>query len=189
MGVPALQNIYNEKYTIEEFMELTEDIHAELIDGCIYNMAPPKRFHQEIVGELYSEIRNYIKRNKGGCKVYPAPFGVKLSDDTLVEPDISVICDKSKLTENGCDGAPDWIIEVTSSNSANDYSRKLRLYMENDVREYWIVDPDLQIVTIHHFKDKKSICEIHSFTDTLQAGIYQDNAEQLEICISSLIES
>lgn len=79
-------------------------------------MAPPNRLHQELVSELHYKITDYIKKNNGACKVFPAPFAVFLNadDKTYVEPDISVICDKSKLDDRGCVGAPDWIIEIAS---------------------------------------------------------------------------
>ena len=89
------------------------------------------------------------KKNKGKCEVYTAPFDVKLSESTVVIPDISVICDSSKLTDKGCSGAPDWIIEIVSSNAIHDYLLKLNLYQAYGVREYWIVDPKKQSVTVY----------------------------------------
>ena len=96
------KHFYNQIYLFPSRRET-----AELIDGVIYDMAPPNRLHQELVMNLSAEIRDYIKKNNGSCKVYPAPFGVFLNQDdkTYVEPDISVICDKSKLDDRGCNGA------------------------------------------------------------------------------------
>ena len=112
--MPALKE--NKKYTIEDIMALPENEHAELIDGQIYYQAAPSRKHQDISGELYATIHDYIKRNGGQCKVYHAPFAVLLNDDdsVYIEPDISVICDRNKLSDRGCEGAPDWIIEIVS---------------------------------------------------------------------------
>ena len=112
-------------YTEEDYYNLSENVRAELIEGnLIYNQAAPSRIHQAILSELHTVINNYIKSKGGSCRVYPAPFAVKLRENckTIVEPDISVICDKNKLTDRGCTGAPDWIIEIVSpSNSSHDY--------------------------------------------------------------------
>ena len=131
-------------YTEEDYYSLPDDVHAELIDGILYDMTPPSRRHQGILGELHIAIGNYIKAKNGSCHVYLAPFAVKFFDDskTIVEPDISVICDPSKLTDRGCSGAPDWIIEMASpSNTGHDYITKLSLYLNAGVKEYWIVNP------------------------------------------------
>lgn len=165
-------------YTIEDYYMTGEDEHVELIDGVLYDMAPPNRFHQKISMRLGNHIENYINENNGDCEVYAAPFGVQLSEDdesTIVEPDISVICDKNKLTDKGCVGAPDWIIEIVSpSNPAHDYIRKLKLYLRAGVREYWIVDPLTSDVTVYDLSDKAPIPEYYSFDDTVKAGIYKD---------------
>ena len=112
--------------TVADMEALPEGTRAELIDGVIYDMAAPTIAHQEIVSFLTWKIRDYIYSKNGKCKVFPSPFDVQLDKDdyTLVQPDISVICDKDKLS-NGkrCVGAPDWVIEVVSpSTSDQDYS-------------------------------------------------------------------
>ena len=91
-------------YTIKDIYNLPEGIRAELIDSHIYYMAPPSRTHQKLVMELSGSIRDYIRKNNGSCEVYPAPFAVHLDEksNTYVEPDISIICDLSKLNEQGC---------------------------------------------------------------------------------------
>lgn len=101
-------------YTIEYIYTLPEGQRAELIDGQIYNMAPPNRIHQKLIYQLGKVIGNYIDSKHDNCEVYHAPFAVFLNKDNknYVEPDISVICDKSKLDDRGCNGAPDWIIEI-----------------------------------------------------------------------------
>ena len=116
-------------YTIEDIYSLPEGQRAELIDGKIYNMAPPVRIHQKLISELTQSIGQYIKSNGGNCDIYPAPFAVFLNDDNrnYVEPDISVICDKGKLNEKGCNGAPDWIIEIASP--SNILLKNLSLYV------------------------------------------------------------
>ena len=159
--------------TTEYIENLPDGERAELIEGRIYNMAPPSRRHQELTGELYYRIADYIKSNNGGCKVYAAPFAVRLNSDeyTYVEPDISVICDESKLDERGCSGAPDWIIEVVSPASRRvDYLIKLMQYKNAGVREYWIVDPAKERVTVYGF-EKETVDE-YSFSDKIGVNIY-----------------
>ena len=109
----------DDNYTTDYIYSLPEGKRVELIDGQIYDMAPPARLHQKILMELSANIRDYIKQKGGSCEVYPAPFAVFLNQNnkTYVEPDISVICDKSKLDDRGCNGAPDWIIEIVSPGS------------------------------------------------------------------------
>ncbi len=162
-------------YTTEDIYNLPEGQRAELIDGQIYYMAPPTYRHQEIVSILHGTIYNYIKSKKGPCKVIPAPFAVFLNknDKTYVEPDISIICDKSKRTEHGCIGSPDWIIEVVSPSSRQmDYFTKLFKYRSAEVREYWIVDPMKNRIMVYQF-ETGTITE-YSFADSVKVGIYED---------------
>ena len=162
-----------EGYTVEDIYALPEGERAELINGQIYYMAPPSRSHQRVCGKLYQTIVNYIEANKGNCEVYVAPFAVFLNNDdsNYVEPDISVICDTSKLDEKGCHGAPDWIIEIVSPGSRRtDYFMKLFKYRTAGVREYWIVDPDKNRITAYNFETEDTL--EYSFNDSVQAGIY-----------------
>ena len=132
-------------YTISDIYALPDGERAELIDGQIYNMAPPGRLHQKISWKLHQAIANYIDSRNGLCEVYAAPFAVFLNDDDInyVEPDLSVIGDLSKLDDKGCHGAPDWVIEIVSPGSrARDHMTKLFKYRTAGVREYWIVDPE-----------------------------------------------
>lgn len=156
-------------YTSEDYWNLPEGQRAELIDGKLYAMAPPSRMHQEILGELHTAINNYIKSKNGTCKVYPAPFAVNLNaDDKIwVEPDISVICDQNKLSDQGCKGAPDWIIEIVSpSSSRADYMIKLFKYRTAGVREYWIVNPMKKAVQIYIFEGEED-SNLFSFDDEI----------------------
>ena len=164
-------------YTESDYYNLPEGIRAELIDGKIYNQAAPSRIHQKLLGELYTVINTYIKTRNGFCQVYPAPFAVKLlaDQDTIVEPDISVICDHSKLTDRGCSGAPDWIVEIVSpSSTGHDYIHKLQLYAEAGVREYWIVDPMEQRIVVYHLEQEAFDVNFYTFQDQVKAGIYED---------------
>lgn len=164
-------------YTEEDYYNLPENIHAELIDGQFYYMAAPSRVHQRILSELHLTIGQYIRTKGGNCHVYPAPFAVKLFEekDTVVEPDISVICDSNKLTDRGCTGAPDWIIEIISPGTASqDYVRKLNLYMDALVREYWIVDPHTQKIHVYCLNETDFSLVIYTFQDKVKANIYED---------------
>ena len=141
-------------YTEDDYYNLPEDVRVELIDGQFYNMSAPSRIHQTILMELSGTIREYIKSKSGSCHVYPAPFAVKLfkKQETIVEPDISIICNKDKLTDRGCTGAPYWIIEIVSpSNPGHDYIHKLNLYADAGVREYWIVDPRTERIIVYYY--------------------------------------
>ena len=161
-------------YTIEDIYALPDGERAELIDGRIYYMAPPSWKHQRISSYLHNEIYNYIKDNNGGCEVLAAPFAVFLNKDDMnyVEPYISVICDTSKLDDKGCHGATDWVIEIVSpSSKPRDYMTKLFKYKTAGVREYWIVDPDKQMVTVYGFE--KETVEQYNFDEDVPVGIYE----------------
>lgn len=173
-------------YTVDYIYSLPEGQRAELIDGVIYDMAPPNRMHQEIVSQLTKVIGQYIDKNNGQCKIYPAPFAVFLNDDdrNYVEPDISVICDKNKLDDKGCNGAPDWIVEVVSPSTKRiDYGIKLFKYRTAGVREYWIINPLTNSVNVFDLEnDEKS--DQYTFDDDIEVCIY----ENLIINISELIK-
>lgn len=165
-------------YTEDDYYNSPEDTRAELIDGQIYDMAAPSRIHQRILSELHITIGQYIRSKDGLCEVYPAPFAVKLFQDdntTIVEPDISVICDRRKLTDRGCTGAPDWIIEIVSpSTSSHDYIRKLHLYADAGVREYWIVNPMTQSIYVYFLVGDKFKTTAYTFQDRVKVNIYDD---------------
>lgn len=159
--------------TIDDIYALPDGTRAELIDGHLYNMAPPSRKHQEIAGELFAVIREYIRHKNGACRPYIAPFAVFLNKDdrNYVEPDICVICDPGKLDDKGCVGAPDWIIEVVSDSSVHmDYNTKLFKYRSAGVREYWIIDPRKDLVLVYSFFNGNM--EEYSFNDDIPVGIY-----------------
>ena len=163
-----------EVYTIEDIYALPNGERAELIDGKIYYMAPPNTKHQRLVHFFDREIGNYIQSKHGECEVFPAPFAVFLNenDTNYVEPDISVICDKNKISDKGCHGAPDWIIEIVSPSSKQmDYYKKLFKYRTAGVREYWVVDPEKELVTIYSFE--KDSMEEYSFDKDIPVGIYE----------------
>lgn len=176
----------NDIYTIEDIYALPAGQRAELIDGHIYDMAPPSYLHQKLVMELSATIRDYIKSHGGPCEVLPAPFAVFLNQDdhNYVEPDVSVICDPGKINDRGCNGAPDFIIEIVSPSSQRmDYLTKLFKYRTAGVREYWIVNPMKETVQTYLFGDIEDFNQ-YSFDDEIPVGIYDD----LKICIADLLK-
>ena len=173
--------------TIADIEALPEGTRAELIDGRLFLDTAPTVIHQAIVNFLVTEINIYIRSKGGKCRVFPSPFDVQLSADdiyNLVQPDISVICDRDKLS-NGkrCIGAPDWVIEVVSpSTKAQDYIIKRGKYQAAGVREYWIVDPSKKRVSMCNFETPDY--EDCNFNESAKVGIYPDlviNFAEMEI--------
>lgn len=163
------------QYTVSDIYDLPEGERAELIDGTIYYMAPPGRRHQKLVHFLDRTIGNYIQDRQGECEVYPAPFAVFLNknDRNYVEPDISVICDGNKLNDRGCNGAPDFIIEVVSPGSRTmDYMIKLFKYRSAGVREYWIADIEKDRILVYFFETE--FLNEYTFSDRVKVSIYED---------------
>jgi Uma2 family endonuclease len=138
-----------QKYTYADYALWPDDERWELINGEAYAMTAPQRLHQDIVFELGRQVGNYLQGKP--CKGYVAPFDVRLPRkdeadakvETVVQPDLSVICDQSKLDKMGCRGAPDWIVEVLSpSTTLKDMNTKRSLYEQHGVQEYWIIHPE-----------------------------------------------
>lgn len=173
-----------EIYTIDDIYALPDGERAELIDGKIYYMAAPSRTHQRILHFLDRTIGNYIQSNNGKCEIYPAPFAVFLNKDktNYVEPDISVICDPTKLDEKGCHGAPDWVIEIVSQGSKSmDFFIKLIKYRTAGVREYWIVNPIKDLITVYRFDKEEVEVEQYSFDEEIPVGIFEGFSIKLSI--------
>ncbi|MBO5353399.1 MAG: Uma2 family endonuclease [Lachnospiraceae bacterium] len=173
--MPALQP-QPQLITLEQYEALPEDKRVEVFDGVTYNMASPSQEHQTISMELSTILNTYIKEKKGSCKVFHAPFDVKLSDQplTIVQPDLMIICDRNKLDGKRCNGAPDFIIEIVSpGNPADDYIRKLYYYKNAGVREYWIVDSRRKTITVNYF-DGNMLNIQYSFDSVIKVNIYED---------------
>jgi len=175
-GSESMLALQPETINLTQYEALPEDIRVEVFDGVIYNMTSPSQMHQSILLELSTLLNTYIKRKRGDCKVFIAPFDVLLSDNplTIVQPDIMIVCDKNKLDEKRCNGAPDFIIEIVSpSNPSDDYIRKLYYYKNTGIREYWIIDLRRKTVTINYFE--KNLLNIqYSFESTIKVNIYDD---------------
>lgn len=160
-------------YNGEDIEKLSENVRAELIQGVLYMLSAPNRMHQFLITQLMLRIGNHIQKRKGGCHVYTSPFDVRLfgDDSTVVQPDILVVCNKNILTEKGCSGAPDWLIEIVSaSNSKHDYNTKLMQYQRAGVREYWIVDPFERKISVMNFENA-SLTEQYSYEQEVPSGV------------------
>lgn len=174
-------------YTYKDYLAFDENERIEIIEGEIINMSPaPSRIHQKIITEILFKIRQFIESNSGPCEVYPAPFDVIFKNDdedvinsrNIVQPDISVICDKNKLTDKGCTGSPDMIVEVISPyNPSNDYVRKLNLYEHFKVKEYWIINPMKRNILVYVLTENGYDAPTsYTFNDKVKVNIY-DNLE------------
>lgn len=181
------------KFSYADYLTWPGDERWEIIDGIPYMQATPSRIHQEISGELFLQIGNYLK-NKS-CKVYNAPFCVRLDiqeDDNdiknVVEPDITIVCDKSKLDDKGCVGAPDMIIEIISpSSTRNDKIIKFNKYEEAGVKEYWIAEPDQKFISVFVLQENQRYGrpEIYTEDNRITPSIFQDLIIELNTVFSS----
>jgi Uma2 family endonuclease len=175
------EKIDSQRYTYADYLAWPEHERWELIEGIPYDMSPaPSRQHQKMTGELFRQFSNYLLEKP--CEVYAAPFDVRLADPnakdvdivTVVQPDISVICDPGKLDEKGCMGSPDLIIEIVSPATVHkDMSEKFAQYERFGVKEYWIVQPFEKILMVFHLgaDGRYGRPDIYSFQKTVRVGI------------------
>ncbi len=152
---------FNKRYTYADYLTWQFDEMVELLRGKIFRMSPaPNRLHQRISSNLHLEIGAFLRKKP--CNLYHAPFDVRLplptdKVDTVVQPDLCVICDRSKLDDQGCNGAPDWIIEILSpSTSQKDVTEKFDIYQNAGVQEYWIVHPHEATVLVYHLDENNT---------------------------------
>ena len=172
--------VEKERYTFADVLAWPDNERAELINGEVVMMAPaPSRGHQGISFEMCRQFGNYLEGKR--CQAYSAPFDVRLFEkdgdtpedvDTVVEPDITIVCDPSKLDDRGCKGAPDMVVEILSpSTQRHDRLVKLGLYQRAGVREYWIVSPEEQTVQVflnkggsllpHEVYDRQGVAKVN----------------------------
>jgi len=161
----------DQRYTYADYYSWDDGERWELIDGVPYLMSPaPLRAHQRILRELSRQFANFLKGKT--CELFIAPFDVRLNadtyDDTVVQPDLLVVCDRSKLDDKCCVGAPDMVMEVLSpSTGRHDKLVKFHLYQKAGVREYWIVDPDTKTVQVCVLENGKYVTNMYGDTDTV----------------------
>ena len=172
------------KYSYADYLTWPENERWEIIDGVPYMQAAPSPAHQLISGELYRQFANYLQGKP--CKAYPAPFCVRLingdekqNEDIkkVFEPDITIVCDKSKIDKEGCKGAPDLIIEVMSPSSIrHDRITKFNKYEISGVKEYWIVEPEGKLVSVFVLQSNNRYGrqEIYTEDDKIQVSIFPD---------------
>ncbi|MDD2502513.1 MAG: Uma2 family endonuclease [Clostridia bacterium] len=182
MGESAQRS--EQTFTYQDYLTWPANERWELLNGRAYNMTPaPSRRHQEISGQLHTLFNNYLKGKT--CRVYAAPFDVRLPQpqesneqtSTVVQPDIVVVCDKTKLDQQGCKGSPDLIVEITSpSTFQKDLKEKFLLYEKVGVLEYWIVYPEENTISVFHLTDegKYSRPEVYTEQDSIAVGIFED---------------
>ncbi len=175
---------FSKQYTYADYLTWQFDERVELIRGWISRMSPaPLVIHQRLSTKLIYQIENYLKNKK--CEVFAAPFDVRLinkrkkitnkSISTVVQPDLSIICDPAKLDEKGCIGAPDWVIEILSpGNTKKEMKEKFSLYEENGVQEYWIVFPDYFQIQVFDLVDSKFVWRsTYIKEDQIPVGIFE----------------
>jgi Uma2 family endonuclease len=172
------------RYTFADYLGWLDDKRRELFNGFVKMMTPaPSTKHQLILGEIHGQFWQQLKSQK--CKVFPAPFDVRfpskegdISDDkiyTVVQPDISIVCDNSKIDGKGCIGAPDLIVEIISPNTVkNDVEEKYRLYEQNAVKEYWIIHPNDETVSVFILENGKyQLQGIYSKSSKIKVSIFE----------------
>ena len=167
-------------FTITDYYALPDDHRVELIDGVFYDLAAPSTVHQQIALAVAFTITDFIRRKKGKCKPFMAPLDVQLDpadERTMVQPDVLVVCDPSKVHHQRIIGAPDFILEVISpSTSARDYYKKSQKYFSTGVREYWIMDPLRRRLTIYDFEKMEPV-RVLPLEGKIGLGIYNGEAE------------
>ena len=175
------------RITAEEYFKLTADREdrTELLDGEIVAMASPSIRHQDIASGLITELRQFVKRNGGKCRPFAAPTDVRLDDLNVLVPDVFVSCDPERFGEQYHSGAPDFVVEIVSTNRSDDFSRKLWLYRRSGVREYWIVDPKKEQVTVWFFEDEGSPY-FYKFDEEITVRM-TEGSEPLTINIKALL--
>lgn len=180
MPVPQQEKMYS----YADYLTWPEDERWEIIDGVAYLQAAPSPVHQEILVSLLTQFYNYLSGKS--CKVYPAPFGVRLTRDDVkqnedirkvVEPDITIVCDTSKIDEQGFKGVPDMIVEIISPSSIKmDKLIKFYKYEQAGVKEYWIVEPEGKLVSVFTLQDNQKYGRPDMYTDEdkIKVSIFPD---------------
>lgn len=164
------------EYTLEDYYKIPDDIRVELIDGVIYDMSAPTSAHQLIAGILHAKLYNHVMQKKGPCLPMISPLDVQLDcdDKTMIQPDVIIVCDRSKVINHCIYGAPDFVVEILSpSTKHRDCIIKLNKYKNAGVREYWLIDPLKLNVIVYNFEhDNYPIT--YDFNSTIPVGVWDD---------------
>lgn len=177
------------EYTLEDYYALPEDKRFELIDGVLFEMSSPRTVHQDIAFIIHMALYEYIRDQKKPCKVFEAPVDVQLDcdDKTMVEPDVLVVCDREKIRGFGIYGAPDFVLEILSkSTRKKDMTIKLHKYLEAGVREYWIIDPQKEILITYDFSDEEFVPCVYPLKGRVPVTI---SGGELQIDLEPVAES
>jgi Uma2 family endonuclease len=179
MADAARTDDLNEKkrYTYADYIKWEGPERYQLINGEVYQMASPSVEHQGILGSVFNQFFNWLKGKP--CQVFFSPLDVRLfpeednSDDTVLQPDLLVVCDKNKLSKNSINGAPDLVVEIVSpSNSHSDLFLKFNYYLEAGVREYWVIDPVKKRVNVHIYENGHYISTIYKNDASISVSIF-----------------
>jgi Uma2 family endonuclease len=164
------------RYTYADYLEWEGPERYELINGEVFQMASPSVEHQALSGELFTQFYNWLRGKP--CQVFAAPLDVRLfpqkdkSDNTVVQPDLLVVCDKDKLSKGSVDGAPDLVVEIVSpSNTRSELFLKFQYYMKAGVREYWVIDPEMRQVQVHIYENGHYISSIYENSDHIPVTV------------------
>jgi len=188
------QNMFTTKmpyggFTYKNYLTWDEENRWELIDGIPHMMGGASVWHQGMISSLLKQIGIYLEGKP--CKVFTAPFDVRLfyeedeSDDTVVQPDISIVCDRAKRGPQGCLGAPDLVVEILSpSNTAIEMEQRFQMYKEAGVREYWIVDSKNNRLKVYRFLESSIITDIYKSADHVSVSIFPE----LKIALGQVFE-
>ena len=165
-----------DNYTYQDYLSWETDVRYEILDGVAYALAAPATIHQRILRRLSSQLDSFLKDKK--CELFFAPFDVRLEaqiyDTNVVQPDLLVVCDQSKIDDKGCNGVPDFIIEILSPSSIQiDMLKKYNIYLRMGVREYWIVDPENKIVHTYTLKDGNYIANIYGVDNVVSSQVLE----------------
>jgi len=183
-------------FTLEDYYAIPDDRRVELIEGVIYDMSAPTVTHQLIAGAIHTELSLYIRRNKGKCipMISPVDVQIKCDDKNMVQPDVFVLCDRSRFKEENIYGAPEFIVEVISPSSRRkDNFTKLLLYCEAGVREYWLVDPKKKYVLVYDLQNEEvDMAKTYTFEEKVPVGIFDGKClidfKEIDEYITSLQE-
>jgi len=178
--------VKREKYcTYEDWLAIDDGNRYELLNGELYMMSAPATQHQAILMEISRQLANFLLDKP--CNVYPAPFGVHLNKDTVFQPDIVVVCDPDKINEKGCEGAPDFVVEILSPSTANyDCIVKYKEYLHAGVKEYWIVDPTNKTVFVNFLKGSEYVLETYSDANNIPVNVLPELAIDMKLAFKGL---
>jgi len=183
---------YNDncRYTYADYLEWERPQRYQLFNGEAFQMASPSVEHQAILGEVFTQFYNFLKGKP--CRVFTAPLDVRLfpkkdkSDNTVVQPDILVVCDKNKIDKGSINGAPDLIIEIASpSNTRNELLLKFQYYLKAGVKEYWVIVPEQKNAQVHLYEKGRYITALYENDERVPVTVLPG----LEIALEDLFKN